>query len=111
LKASRQDEQSQKDAEICDELSNMNLKNDTNDVLKTCSEKEVKKEDPDRKESLENWRKSSMLQGVGPFLQLLVDATEGDVTQSTSDSKTSGDGKHNLKVFILISSYSFISCC
>ncbi len=101
MKASHQDEQSQKDAEICDELSNMNLKKETNDsnhdVLKTCLEKEVKKEDPDRKESLENWRKSSMLQGVGPFLQLLVDATEGDVTQSTSDSKTSVDGKHNFK--------------
>ena len=99
LNVSQDDEQNHKDAQLCNELNNMNLKNEFNDScqddLKTGSEKNVQKEKPGRKDQLENWRKSSMLQGVGPFLQLLVDANEGDVTQSTSNTKTSGDGKQN----------------
>ncbi len=102
LKISQVDEQNQNDDELCNEFNIMNLKNDISESnhfdLKTGTEKEKEfiKEEPERNEKLENWRKSSMLQGVGPFLQLLADANEGDVPQSTSNTKTSSNGnKYN----------------
>jgi len=113
LKISQVDEQNQNDDELCNEFNIMNLKNDISESnhvdLKTGTEKEkeFKKEEPERNEKLENWRKSSMLQGVGPFLQLLADANEGDVPQSTSNTKTSSNGnKYNDIAQIILITYT-----
>lgn len=115
LKISQVGEQNQNDDELCNEFNIMNLKNDISESnhfdLKTGTEKEKEfiKEEPERNEKLENWRKSSMLQGVGPFLQLLADANEVDVPQSTSNTKTSSNGnKYNdIAQIILITHTNF----